>query len=198
MLGFPQKSELRKPLYKKAIFEKLQLNTAQQEHVDADISRLYIVNEISTYSVGIVAGQSVKAFHVIHVILKRKDYDNRTITMLFRLIDNPIILVLEYEGIQRVAIFHEKLFQTEWKASGFSYQLKGLDLDAVWNNLIVEIGDIPFVEGKNIDERIEIAEKRKRILAEIARLEKLARAEKQPKKKFELVQKVNDLRKELE
>ena len=31
MLGFPQKSELRKPLYKKAIFEKLKLNTAQQD-----------------------------------------------------------------------------------------------------------------------------------------------------------------------
>ena len=195
MLGFPQKSELRKPLYKKAIFEKLQLNTAQQERVDADISRLYIVNEISTYSVGIVAGQSVKAFHVIYVILKRKDYDNRTITMLFRLIDNPIVLVLEYEGIQRVAIFHEKLFQTEWQANGsFTYPLQGLDLDAVWNNLVRQIGDIPIIAGRTIDEEIELAEKRKKILTEIARLEKLARTENQPKKKFELVQQINKLK----
>ena len=40
MLGFPKKSELRKPLHKKAIFERLKLNTAQQDRVDADISRL--------------------------------------------------------------------------------------------------------------------------------------------------------------
>ena len=195
MLGFPQKSELRKPLYKKAIFEKLKLNTAQQERVDADISRLYIVNEISPFSTGISAGEKVKQFHVIQVVLKHKNYDNKMIAMLFRLIDNPIILVLEYEGIQRISIFHDKLFQTGWHPTGSAlYPLKGIDLDAVWNNLVALIGNIPFVEGKSIDERIELEEKRTKIQSEIDRLEKLARAEKQPKKKFELVQQINKLK----
>ena len=43
---------------------------------------------------------------------------------------------------------------------------------------------------------IEINEKRQKLEKEIAKLEKQARAEKQPKKKFELVQKINNLRKE--
>ena len=59
MLGFPKKSELRKPLHKKAIFERLKLNTAQQDRVDADISRLYFVNEISPFSVGIAEGETI-------------------------------------------------------------------------------------------------------------------------------------------
>ena len=117
MLGFPKKSELRKPLHKKVIFERLKLNTAQQERVDTDISRLYFVNEISPFSVGIAEGETVKMFHVILVSLKRKDYDERTISMLFRLIDNNMILVLEYEGESRVAIYHGKLIQTEWKST---------------------------------------------------------------------------------
>ena len=197
MLGFPKKSEIRKPLHKKAFFDRLQLNTAQQERVDTDISRLYFVNEISPFSVSIAEGQTVKMFHVILVVLKQKDYDERTISMLFRLIDNNMILVLEYEDECRVAIYHGKLIQTDWKPTDtFSYALQGLDLDTVWNNLIIQIGNIQMDEGNSIDEQIAIDENRAKLLKEIERLEKLARAEKQPKKKFELVGKINNLRKE--
>ena len=199
MLGFPKKSEIRKPLHKKAIFDRLQLNTTQQERVDADISRLYFVNEISPFSAGIAEGQTVKMFHVILVSLKRKDYDERTVSMLFRLIDNNMILVLEYEDACRVAIYHGKLIQTDWMPSdAFSYTLQGLDLDAVWNNLIIQIGNIQMDEGNSIDEQIAIDENRAKLLKEIDRLEKLARAEKQPKKKFELVQQINKIKAEME
>ena len=197
MLGFPQKTELRKPLHKKVIFEKLQLNTSQQDRVDADISRLYFVNEISSYSVGVAEGETVKAFYVILVCLKRKDYDDKTISMLFRLIDNKMILVLQYETESRVAIFHGKLIQTEWKPTdAFSYSLQGLNLDSVWNNLIIQIGDIHPENGRSIEEQISFDEQRKKIEKEIASLEKMARAEKQPKKKFELVQQINRLKSE--
>lgn len=198
MLGFPQKTELRKPLHKKVIFEKLQLNTSQQDRVDADISRLYFVNEISPYSVGIAEGETVKAFYVILVCLKQKDYDDKTISMLFRLIDNKMILVLQYETESRVAIFHGKLIQTEWKPTdAFSYSLQGLNLDSAWNNLIIQIGDIHPENGRSIEEQIAFDEQRKKIEKEIASLEKMARAEKQPKKKFEMVQRIHSLKGEL-
>jgi hypothetical protein len=163
--------------------------------VDADISRLYFVNEISPFSVGIAEGETVKMFHVILVSLKCKDYDERTIAMLFRLINNNMILVLEHENEHRVAIYHGKLIQTEWKpADSFNYVLQGLDLDSVWNNLIVQIGNIQMAEGNTLDEQIAVDEKRAKVLKEIERLEALARKEKQPKKKFELVQRIQKLK----
>ncbi|HRT83005.1 MAG TPA: DUF4391 domain-containing protein, partial [Oscillospiraceae bacterium] len=48
MLGLPKSTELHRPLPKKTIYEKFQLNTAAKEKIDADISRLTIVNEISS------------------------------------------------------------------------------------------------------------------------------------------------------
>lgn len=198
MLGFPQKTELRKPLHKKSIFEKLQLNTSQQDRVDADISRLWFVNEISPFSVGIAAGEEVKAFFVILVSLKSKEYDDKTIAMLFRMIDNKMILVLQYETESRVAIFHGKLIQTDWNPTdAFSYSLQGLNLDSAWNNLIIQIGDIHPENGRSIEEQIAFDEQRKKIEKEIASLEKMARAEKQPKKKFEMVQQIKRLKEEL-
>lgn len=199
MLGFPQKTELRKPLHKKAIFDRLKLNKAQQDRVDADISRLWFVNEISPFSVGIAAGEEVKAFFVIWVSLKSKEYDDKTIAMLFRMIDNKMILVLEYEGESRVAIFHGKLIQTDWNPTeSYVYSLQGLNLDSVWNNLVVQIGDIKMEADRSLGEQIAVDDQRAKIQKEIERLKRLARAEKQPKKKYELVQQIKKLKEELE
>ena len=63
---------------------------------------------------------------------------------------------------------------------------------------MVQVGGIT-VEGDNsLDEQIVLSEEREKILRDIERLEKKARAEVQPKKKFEIVQKINLLKKELE
>ncbi len=54
---------------------------------------------------------------------------------------------------------------------------------------MVQVGEIT-VEGDNsLDEQIVLNKERKKILEEIERLEKKARAEVQPRKKLELVQK---------
>ena len=72
--------------------------------------------------------------------------------------------------------------------------LKGLDLDSVWENLIVQVGGITIQSGNTLDQQIVADEKRAKLEKEIAQLEKLARAEKQPKKKFELVQQIQKLK----
>lgn len=195
MLGFPQRTEIRKLLPKKAIYDKFNLNQAGQNRVDADISRLWFVNEISPYSVGIAAGEEVKAFYVIEASLKRRNYDEKTIAMLFRLIENKMILVLSFEAESRIAVYRGRLLETAWMPTGsFSYTLQGLNLDAVWDNLVMQIGNIHPEPGRTIEEQIAADEQRAKIQREIERLEKLARAEMQPKKKFELAQKIAEMK----
>lgn len=195
MLGFPQKTEIRKPLHKKVIFDRLKLNRTQQERVDADVSRLWFVNEISPFSVSIPEGEEVKAFYVIEVSLKRRNYDEKTIAMLFRLIESKMILVLSFERESRVAIYHGRMLVTEWKPTeSYSYSLQGLNLDSVWKNMIMQIGNIHPEPGRTIEEQIAADEQRAKIQREIERLEKLARAEIQPKKKFEIVEQINRLK----
>ena len=77
-------------------------------------------------------------------------------------------------------------------------ELKGLNLDTVWENIVIAVGGIDIEQGKTLDEQIIIDEKRQKLEKEIAKLEKQARAEKQPKKKFELVQRIRGLRNEWE
>ena len=49
--------------------------------------------------------------------------------------------------------------------------------------------------GNSLDEQTEINERKRKLEKEIVKLEKQARAERQPKKKFELAMKVNKLKK---
>lgn len=198
MLGLPKTTEMSKQLPKKAIYTKFQMNTAAKEKIDADISRITIVNEIAPNKVNIPSGEDVKSFFVLLVSLKRKEYDEKTIATLSKLIPQNILFVLEYEDESRLAIYHTKVMQTAWiPAEEQKVELKGLNLDTVWENIVIDVGGVNIEKGNTLDEQIEINEKKQKLEKEIAKLEKQARAEKQPKKKFELVQAEKKLKEKL-
>ena len=195
MLGLPQTTELNKQLPKKAIYTKFQMSPAAKAKFDSEISHINIVGEISAGTVGIVAGQEVGAIFVLQVLLKNRDFQAATIAQISKLINQNMLLVLEHENQRKLAIYHTKLIQTDWiPADNCTITLKGLDLNAVWENLIVQVGGINIQQGNTLDQQIVADEKQAKLEKEIARLEKLARAEKQPKKKFELVQQIQKLK----
>ena len=193
MLGLPKSTELNKLLPKKAIYAKFQMNTAQKERFDGEISRISIVGELSPATTGLAAGTAVRSIFVLLVALKHPDFQANTIAQISKLIDQNMLLILEHEGRRKLAIYHTKLIQTDWMPD-CTVTLKGLDLDAVWENLIVQVGGITIEQGNTLDQQIAADEKRAKLLKEIARLEKLARAEKQPKRKFEIAQKIQMLK----
>lgn len=199
MLGLPKTTELSKQLPKNAIYAKFQMNTAEKAKIDADISRITIVNEVSAAKINIAEGEQVKSFFVLLVALKRKDFEDKTIITISKLIPQNMLLILECGDEAKLATYHTKLMQTDWKRKDdFSIELKGLNMDAVWENIIIQIGGIKVDQGNTLDEQIAVDEQRMKLQKEIAKLEKQARVEKQPKKKFELAQQINRLKKELE
>lgn len=199
MLGLPKLTEMSKLLPKKAIYTKFHMNTAEKEKIDTDISKMTIVNEVSSEKIHIAEGKKVKSFFVMNIALKRKNFNESTIITISKLIPQNLILILEYENEAKLAIYHTKLIQTEWKVKEtLTIQMKGVDMDSVWDNIIIQVGSIQLEEGNTLEEQIEINGKRLKIEKKIARLEKQARNEKQPRKKFELVQQIKKLRIEME
>ena len=197
MLGLPKSTELNKPLPKTAIYTKFQMNAAEKDKIDADISRIVIVNEVSAAKLNLAPGESVQAFFVLQVTLKHREFSEKTLITLSKLIPQNMVLLLECDGQAKLAIYHTKLLQTPWRdPAELTLTIKGLTMDVVWENVIVQVGNIRLQTGNTLDQQIAIDEQRAKLEKEIARLEKLAWAEKQPKKKFELVQRINMLKKE--
>ena len=198
LLGLPKSTKLSKQLPKKAIYEKFNMNTAAKEKFDADISRINIVAEISPNTVSIAKGETVSAIYVLQVILKQKEFDSKTISQISKLIEQNMLLVLDFDGERKLAIHHTKLIQSDWTPiDDCSVDLTGLNLDTVWENLITQVGSIEVEQGHSLDEQIAADEQKEKTEREIARLERMARNEKQPKKKFELATQINKLKAEL-
>ena len=199
MLGLPRTTEIRKQISKKAVYTRFQMNTAAKEKFDADISRVILVNEVNPASVNIPAGETVGGFFVMLVVLKKRDFDEKIIASLSKMIKQNILFVLEYESESKLAIYHTKLMQTVWKNTDEQkLELQGLNLDKVWENIVIAVGGVNIEEGNTLDRQIETDEKRRKLEKEIEKLEKQARAELQPKKKFELVQEKRRIERELE
>ena len=77
-------------------------------------------------------------------------------------------------------------------------KLQGLNFNQVWQNIILQIGELNLEQGKTLDEQISINEERSKLEKQIAALKKKAWAEKQPKKKFVLSQELRALERKLE
>lgn len=195
MLGLPKGTELLKQLPKTAIYKKFNMNTAAKEKFDADISRINIVAEISPSTMNIEKGETVSSIYVLQVILKHKDFNDKIISQLSKLIDQNMLMVLDCAEERKLAIYHTKLLQTDWMTSDdCTIRLTGLNFDTVWENLITQVGSIEIEQGNSLDEQIIADEQKAKLEKEIARLERQARNEKQPKKKFELVQMIKKLK----
>ena len=181
------------------MFSKFSMNTLAREKFDADVKRITLVGEVSKNTIAINKGENVSSFFVLLVSLKQEKYDEKNIILLSKMIDQNILLILEYENKAKLAIYHTKLMTSDWKSTDeYSITLSGLDLDAVWENIVVQVGKVEIEQGKTLDEQIEKDELRNKLLSEIEKLEKKARSEKQPKKKFELATQVKSLKKQLE
>lgn len=200
MYGLPANTLINQPLYKKAVYEKFNLKTAERERFDADISRMALVARISPATIpALPEGQEVKGFYVLQVTLKHQDYDTRNILMLQKLIPQKMVFVLQYEQQTQLCIFHTRLQQGEWQPSNTAViPLQGLSLDDAWNNIVATIGGLDAQSDETIEEQINQREQREKLLRQIEQLEKRCRTEKQTRRRYELHQEIVKLRKELE
>lgn len=203
MLGLPSKAEVSKMLPKKAIYEKFNMNSAQKAKFDADISRINIVGELTPATTQVAAGKTIQGFYILQIILKKKKYDEKSIVGLQKLIPQRMIFLLQCEREYCFAYFQNRLYHTEWAGLDELFiPLNGMDMDAVWGNTVkaivcnVECG--VWNEDLTLDQNLANVEEQLRIKKEIERLEALARKESQPKKKFELVQRIQALREEID
>lgn len=194
MLGLPHTTELNKQLPKKAIYAKFGLKSAQQDKFDADVSRIAIVGEVSPTTIAIAAGAEVSGFYVVSVVLKRKDFEPSNIAMLSKLINQKMLFVMQFEGESMLAIYNTKLLCTEWMPTdSVTIPLSGLNFDIVWENIVIFVGGLTIEGDNSVVEQIAQDATKAKLLKKIEQLEKKARAEKQPRRKMELVEEIRKI-----
>ena len=201
MYGLPQSTIVKKQLPKKAIFAKFDLKPSQRESFDADIARIDVVAVVNPTTVPAIGeGTEIKEFYVLAVQLKQRDFDAKNIALLTKLIPRNIVFALHYEEEVQFAIYHTKLITSNWQLltpnSSF-LTLNGLNLDTVWDNIVISIGDIQVEDGKSVAEQIMADDQRAKLLTQIANLERKMAIEKQPRRKREYFEQIKNLKQKL-
>ncbi len=197
MFGLPPSTSLSRPLPKSAVYEKFGFKNAEREAFDRDISRMAIVAWVSPKTVpAIEVGAEVQDFYVVHLTMKRREYNAKHLLHLVKLIPQRMVFALQFGNETLFCIFHTRLQQSEWMPMDNAVlTLQGLSLDDVWNNLVAEIGCLDNASEETLEQQIIHREEREKLLQQIASLEKRCRAEKQTRKKYELHQQISKLKK---
>jgi len=201
VLGLAETTKIRRIIPKKLIFEKYQKEFAgnRKASFNEDIARITITNEVSPYSLNIEEGKKVKNIFVLKLDLKKENINPANISILSNFFEQNILFLLTYGEQGKLAIYEGKLFQTDYQAiDNLQIKVEGLNLDSIWENLVLAISGYEIEEDRSLHEQIEVEEARKKLLKEIKKMNKLARRESQPKKSFEMYKKIKKLEKELE
>lgn len=129
------------------------------------------------------------------VTLKREHFDEKNIMLLTKLIHQNMIFTLAYGEMVRFAVVHEKLFVMDWEPmKDAALPLMGIDLDKVWEHLVMTIGGFEVMDGVTIEEQITINGEKQKVIKQIETLEKKLKVEKQPRKRYELYKQIVELK----
>jgi hypothetical protein len=129
-----------------------------------------------------------------------KECAEKNLVLLAKLSKQNMLFALEHDGVARLAVFRAgKVIESGKRPlDDWNISLTGLNLDKVWENIIVQIGDVTITDGNTLDEQIIADEQRAKMLRRVEQLEKQARAEKQPRRKWELAAEAKKLKIQME
>ena len=156
----------------------------------------------------LAVGNEVKEIFVVEVSLKSRDFDTKAISLLAKYIPQRIVYLLRFEEEAMLAVYHTKLFTTNWQLLTPNFQLltiQGLNLDAVWVNIVnsirseqLEVNASQLTTNSSpltdLTEQIKVDEERAKLERQITALERQMNATKQPRRKRELFVKLQKLK----
>ena len=213
MFTLPKSTEFNKCIPKQKFYSNLSVTPTIKKAFTNQIKVIYWRNKIAPTTVNLAASDSVTEIEVFEIQLNIPKLDESVLRQIDREIPYHILFLLEYEGKYRAVIGYkeaaagktafkvDRYYSTDWlDEDDLPVHLEGLTLDAVYENFVRQIaGDVLGTgESASLKDSVEQQKQREQLEKQIAALEAKIRKEKQPKKKFELVQQMKSLQKKTE
>lgn len=209
MFTLPKSTEFNKCIPKQKFYSNLSVTPTIKKAFTNQIKVIYWRNKIAPTTVNLAASDSVTEIEVFEIQLNIPKLDESVLRQIDREIPYHILFLLEYDGKYRAVIGYkeaaagktafkvDRYYSTDWlDEDDLPVHLEGLTLDAVYENFVRQIaGDVLGTgESASLKDSVEQQKQREQMEKQIAALEAKIRKEKQPKKKFELVQKLQKLK----
>lgn len=211
MLGFPKSTEFNKRVPKGKFYENLTVSPALKRVFVEQIKVIYWRNKLAEATLNITAGKEVSEIEILEIRLAGGGLDEAALRQIDREIPYHILFLLEFEGLYQAWIGYKeasvganafkvsRYYHTDWAAEDkLPLSIEGLNLDDVYANFVRQIAGDRLSAKKDLQSSVERDILRERLQKQIAVLEKRSRTERQPKKRFELYQQLQERKQELE
>ena len=209
-MEFPKSAAFGRRIPKQKFYENLEVPASVKQLFVQQIKLIVWVYKLSPETMNIAPGEQVKEIQVFHLKLHGDTIDPQVLNLMDKQIPYHILFLLErpdgrtqlwvnYKEANQSGSNAFRLRQTYYSLwlpqEELTLELSARDMDALYERIVRQIaGDAITAQGENLKAAVEKSRQQEKLQKEIQRLEKLARAEKQPKKKFELVQKIRKLK----
>ena len=207
-MDFPSKTIINVKVPKKSFYENLTVNTANKRIFIDQISAIWWRYKLTADTLAVAPSEMIDEIEIFEIELTTKNFDSSILRLIDRGIPYHTLFILTYEGESQFWIAYKEKTSTDSLSVGNYYHTDfmpsdslnlsadGLSLDDVYAALFYQVSGIQKDFSKPLKDVITEHEQRLKLEKEIARLEKQLRKETQPKKKFELHQQIQKMRKE--
>lgn len=212
---FPKTTEFNREILKAKFYEKLELNKQIKDSFVQDVEMIIWANKIDPSTANIAAGETVSELQVFRIILKQQDFNTDVLKVIDEQIPYHILFLVTYKDKVQAWIGYKEesnkenrsfkvdsYYHTDWqKPDDLELAIEGLNMDAVYENFVRQIADtntpVQWNDDLSVKENTAIIEEQKKLNKQIEKLERQLRKETQPRKKYELHQKLLKLKKEM-
>ena len=191
MLELPTTTYFGKIIAKDKIYEQVGADKSLRDLFVAQVERIRWLYKISQETTSIAKGDSVSEIQFIEVSLNVEKPDNRILTAILKAVPYKIVFVLVFNKCESYEIFYDSKIHF---SSSNPPKLSGTNMNAAWDNIVVQVGGVETVDGRTLDEQIAFDQEQLRLKEKIAKLETQARKEKQPRRKWNLHEEIKKLK----
>ena len=203
MIDLPTTTAVNRRIPKEAFYKHLPLTKVLKEKFVSDVERISVENSLTKENLNLTVDSGIKEILLLTVVLKKQEFDARVLEAIARQNQHKLVFQLAYEGNRQLALYHGKLYRTEWMdVAKLELKPKGFSLDEIWDSFVEQIAlyeeRVDNIGILSIDERLSLQEKILRLEKMIKKTEAAAWKEQQPKKQFEIYSRLRDYKQKLE
>jgi len=203
MIDFSADTAFNKTIPKTTLYGNLPITPALKNIFVKEIEKVIWRNKLSSETLNVQQGKRVQEVEVFEIVLKKSSLSEPVLRIIDKGIPYHLLFLLRHGDRYMACLGYKEAgnlsvmeyFKTSWMLfAELPLQVIGLTMDDVYDNFVRQIHQkLEAHTTGTLAEAVKAESRQRQVEQQIVRLEKLARAEKQPKRKFEMVQAIQKL-----
>ena len=205
MITFPESTLVGKPVPKTAFYKNLEVNAKMKQRFVDDVASVTWVAKIAPSTLNVADGKTVHEITVFRMVLKKEEVPSDVLTLIDKQMPRHTVFMLQYEDKCCLYVnykeWHDaeqrqfdivKTYQTTWvKEADIVLNIEGSTMDAVFSSFVHQIAEgLLDANTTDLHTAVKANKEREQIQKNINILEQQMLKEKQPKKRFEIHQRL--------